>query len=438
MAKLPIPSGPILVVGDIMCDHYIWGEVERISPEAPVQVVTWEREANRPGGAANAAMNLAALGCDVHLSGVLGRDLQGEWLLGTLREHGIGTSGIVMSSTRATIVKTRVMARSQHILRIDREAREPIDDAEERALIARVSKLRERAAGILCSDYSKGVLTGPVLRACLTGARAFTVVDPKSKDLRKYRGASLLTPNERELMDAETTKTRRRQRTSRHGRDEIIRERAESIIRHHGFRSLLVTRGASGLDLFESDRRRITRTHIPALQRHEVFDVTGAGDTVAAVMTLAGASGLELSDAARLANAAAGLVVGSVGTAVADADALERIMSGESSQARAKVLPQSVLRTRLTEARRQGSVVVFTSGVFETLNVGDLRALQHARAQGDLLVVGVQGNSEAGQRRAELVAALRFVDYVTLYAERSPAALVKTLQPDVVVRGLRL
>jgi D-beta-D-heptose 7-phosphate kinase/D-beta-D-heptose 1-phosphate adenosyltransferase len=435
MDKLPIPSGPILVVGDIMCDHYIWGEVERISPEAPVQVVKWEREANRPGGAANAAMNLAALGCEVHLVGILGRDDEGGWLLAKLQSQRIGTSGIVVSKRRATIVKTRVMARGQHMLRIDREPREPIDGADHATMLAAVSKLKTGAAGILCSDYNKGVLSTQMLRGCLAGTRAFTVVDPKRRDFRAYRGARLLTPNERELIEAGTAKTRTT-KTRRHEdatRDDIIRTHAESVMRQYGFRSLLVTRGASGMDLFEANRRQISRTHVPALQRHEVFDVTGAGDTVAAVMTLGAASGLALPDAARLANAAAGLVVGSVGTTVADAEALRQIISGESSQARSKVLPRAALAARLSEARHSGAVVVFTSGAFDALGVDDLRALQRARAQGDLLVVGVQAKGKGGHQRAELVAALRFVDYVAEFEEKTPAALVRALQPDIVI-----
>jgi D-beta-D-heptose 7-phosphate kinase/D-beta-D-heptose 1-phosphate adenosyltransferase len=427
MVKLPTPRGPIIVVGDIMCDHYVWGDVDRISPEAPVQVLKWEREANLPGGAANAAMNLAALGCEVHLVGTIGRDAEGSWLLGSLRSNGIGTSGVTRSKGRATIVKTRVVARSQHLLRIDREPRAPIDEPDVRQMLAAIGKLTKRAAGILCSDYNKGVLSVPVLRACLGRGSAFTVVDPKSRDFRKYRGAHLLTPNERELMDASGDSD-----PEMRG-DAIVRRRARFVMRRYGFKALLVTRGASGMDLFGSTRNQIEITHIPALQRHEVFDVTGAGDTVAAAMVMGGASGLALPEAARLANAAAGLVVGSVGTAVADRDALERIMNGESSQARAKVLARAALAARIKDARRQGLVVALTSGTYDTLSVTDLRALQRARAECDVLVVGVQARGEVGQKRAELVAALRFVDYVTVFSDGSAASLARALRPDRVV-----
>ncbi len=427
MAELPIPSAPILVVGDIMCDHYVWGDVERISPEAPVQVLRWEREADRPGGAANAALNLAALGCRVRLVGVIGNDDPGRWVLRTLTRAGIDTRGVVRSSDRPTTLKTRVMARGQHMLRIDRETRAPLSARDERLVVAAVRRGRKTAAGTVCSDYDKGVLTSQVFRAILEGrGKAFVAVDPKSSNFRKYRGADLLTPNEKELDDA----------TPGHAsptRDADIKRRAESLIRTLGFKAILVTRGSSGMDLFEADRRTIRRTHIPALQRHEVFDVTGAGDTVAAVLTMAVAAGVTLADAARIANAAAGIVVGMVGTAVAEPDTLARMIGGESSQARSKVLTTKALAARMAEARGNGSTVVFTSGSFDSLSVDDLRALQRARAQGELLVVGVNGDPSTGPQRAEMLAALRFVDYVTLFPDRSAAKIIRELRPDIVV-----
>ena len=203
MAKLPVPSAPILVVGDIMCDHYVWGDVERISPEAPVQVLRWEREADRPGGAANAALNLAALGCRVRLVGVIGNDEPGRWLLRTLKRARIDTKGVIRSSDRPTTLKTRVMARGQHMLRIDRETRAPLSARDERLVVGAVKKARKTAAGIVCSDYDKGVLTRQVFRAIVERrGKTFVAVDPKSRNFRKYRGADLLTPNEKELAEA--------------------------------------------------------------------------------------------------------------------------------------------------------------------------------------------------------------------------------------------
>ena len=275
----------------------------------------------------------------------------------------------------------------------------------------------------MCSDYDKGVLTKRVFRAIVEGrGHAFVAVDPKSRNFRKYRGADLLTPNEKELADAAPGHIGATP-------DAEIKRRAESLMRTLGFKAILVTRGSSGMDLFEADRRTIRRTHIPALQRHEVFDVTGAGDTVAAVLTMAVAAGVPLAEAARVANAAAGIVVGMVGTAVAEPDTLARMIGGEASQARSKVLTPEALAARIAEARGNGSNVVFTSGSFDSLNVHDLRALQQARAQGELLVVGVNGDASTAHQRAEMLAALRFVDYVTLLPERAPQGSFAACDP---------
>lgn len=418
----------MLVVGDIMCDHYVWGDVDRISPEAPVQVLRWEREANRPGGAANAAMNLASLGCRVHLVGLVGKDDAGQWLLRTLKAAGVDTRGIIESPVRATTLKTRVIGRGQHMLRIDRETRMPISPRDERSLVASLRRLRGRIAGVVCSDYHKGVLSDRVLAAALRGARPpVSVVDPKGRDYGRYRGADLITPNEKELMEAVADSD-----PLVHD-DAVVRRRTEWLIRRMRFPAVLVTRGGRGMDLFETDARAIRRTHIPALQRHEVFDVTGAGDTVAAVLAMAVSGGMPRADAARAANAAAGIVVGMIGTGVADPDTLARLIGGEASQARAKVLSRRALAARVAEARAGGATVVFTSCTFDGLNASDLRTLHRARAQGDLLVVGISDRSRTASPQAELLAALRCVDYVTLFAERTASRLIRALRPDLVL-----
>ena len=439
---IPVAPAPILVVGDIMCDHYLWGDVERISPEAPVQVLRWEREADRPGGAANVAMNLSALGCRVNLVGLIGKDDAGRWLLRALRSRGVNTSGVVQSSERPTTLKTRVIARGQHVLRIDRETRGAISSKDERRLVGAVRKLARRSSAIICSDYGKGALSERLLGAALNVARGrFIVVDPKGHDFSKYRGADLLTPNEKELVEATAVAK------ATADIDGTLPARAESLIRKLGLKALLVTRGAKGMDLFERNGRSIHRTHVAASQRHEVFDVTGAGDTVAAVMALSAAAGWPLPDAARMANAAAGIVVGMVGTAVTDSETLARVVAGEASQARSKVLPRASLAARLAEARARGAAIVFTNGIFDVLHVGHLHLLQRARALGELLVVGVNDDASVARlrgagnpivpaaQRAEILAALRFVDYVTVFPEPTPVQLIRTLRPDVLVKG---
>ena len=456
--QIPVAPGPILVVGDIICDHYVWGDVERISPEAPVQVLRWEREADRPGGAANVAMNLAALGCKVCLAGVVGRDAAGRWLLKTLRARGIDTSGIILSVARPTTTKTRVIARGQHMIRIDRESRLALSAKDESLLVSAIKRARAKLAGVICSDYGKGVLTASVLAAAgrrparASGSehsrRPIVLVDPKGHDFSKYRGADLLTPNEKELMEADLTNLGPRGNLGNPAN--LVESRAQLLIDRLALKGLLVTRGAEGMDLFEADPTRggkVRHTHIPVLQRHEVFDVTGAGDTVAAVMGLAISAGMPWAEAARLANAAAGIVVGTVGTAVAEAETLARVIAGEASQARSKVLSRSALSNRVGEARAHGERVVLTNGCFDLLHTGHLHLLQRARALGDILVVAINDDASVkrlkGQgrpltpeaQRAEMLAALRFVDYVTLFSESTPLRLIQAVRPDVLVKG---
>lgn len=482
---MPNAERPVLVVGDLICDHYVWGDVERISPEAPVQVLRWAREADRPGGAANVAMNLAALGCRVRVAGVVGADRDGRWLTRALRARGIDTRGILTVRDRPTAQKTRIIARGQHLLRIDREEIAPLNRADERRLVARLGRLLAGVSGVICSDYGKGVLSPPVLSAVLRPStdrmrgkairRPLVLVDPKGHDFLKYRGADILTPNEKELLEA----TRGAAGTNPDSEQDLAR-RARWLIRQTGLQALLLTRGAKGMDLFEVEtdragrrpglldpavrrepdrrpdlqvrhlrqiRRSLRRTHIPVLQKHEVYDVTGAGDTSAAVMGMAVFRGLPFVDAARLANAAAGIVVSSIGTTVVDRKTLGQVTNGAFSPSRSKILSLSALRKRVGEARSHGAKIVFTNGCFDLLHGGHLNLLHRARALGDLLVVGLNDDRSVrrlkgtdrplmGQTvRAELLASLRFVDYVTLFSDPTPLRLIRTLRPDVLVKG---
>ncbi|MFQ5694195.1 MAG: bifunctional heptose 7-phosphate kinase/heptose 1-phosphate adenyltransferase, partial [Nitrospinota bacterium] len=220
---------PVLVVGDLIFDHYLWGDVERVSPEAPVQVLRWEREADQPGGAANVARNLASLGCRVRLAGVVGRDAEGRRLLRDLRAEGVDTSGVLAVGDRPTSRKIRVVARGQHLLRIDREVALPLGRADERRLASAVRRLARGASGIICSDYAKGVLGRDVLAAVFAGrSRPPVLVDPKERDFRRYRGADVLTPNEREVVEATRVLADAR------GRRPGLEERARWLMRRAG------------------------------------------------------------------------------------------------------------------------------------------------------------------------------------------------------------
>ena len=442
-----LPSGqlgPVLVVGDLICDRYLWGDVDRISPEAPVQVVQWQGEAERAGGGANVALNLAALGCEVYVAGVVGRDGAGRWLMRALKRRGVHTDAVVISAERATTRKLRIVARGQQLLRVDQEDRDPIAAGDAQVLVRALKPLVRRAAGIICSDYGKGTLSPSVLEVLLRrpakhrpGDRHPRVlVDPMGRDYSRYRGADILTPNERELTEATAALD---------GAD--LASRAERVRRISRVAAVLITRGAHGMDLFEFGRGPTTRVHVAASQAHEVYDVTGAGDTVAAVMGMGAFQGLPLAEAARLATAAAGVVVSQVGTAVVDAETLARITQGASTASGIKVLARSAIRMRVQEARARGSRVVFTNGCFDVLHTGHLHLLQRARALGDLLVVGINNDRSVQrlkgpdrplvghQQRAEILAGLGCVDYVTIFSEPTPLKLIRSMRPDILVKG---
>lgn len=445
--KSPFPSGgrigSVLVVGDLICDRYLWGDVDRISPEAPVQVLQWQREADRPGGAANVALNLAALGCEVHVAGFVGRDAPGRWLIRTLTRQGVNTDAVIASDIRATTRKLRIVARGQQLLRVDREDREDVDARDERALLAALRPKARRALGIICSDYGKGVLSPIVLDLLLNrsgnprrGRAPRVLVDPKGRDYSRYRGADILTPNEKELLEATAE-------LNHAG----LSSRAERVGQIAKVGAVLITRGAHGMDLFEFTRGETGHLHVPAFQTHEVYDVTGAGDTVAAVMGLGAFRGLPLAEAARLATAAAGVVVSQVGTAVVDGDTLTRITQGVSAASSSKIKSRAAICARVKEGRTRGEKIVFTNGCFDILHTGHLHLLQRARALGDLLVVGVNDDRSIRRlkgpgrplirhaERAEVLAALGCVDYVTVFSEPTPLKLIRAIRPDVLVKG---
>lgn len=294
----------IAVVGDLMLDEYIWGDVHRISPEAPVPVVRVRRRTHIPGGAANAAAGIVALGGTAQLVGVVGDDEAGRTLLASLDERGIGRDGIVASNGRATTTKTRVIAQNQQVVRTDVEELEPPDSGVDAELADAVVKAADGASALVVSDYGKGAVSARVAEAAISSSDGPVIVDPKGGDYSKYRGATVITPNVHELELAT-----RVQITG----DDTLAEAAGLLRAQLDGTAVLVTRGADGMSLF-GDANRLD---IPAVA-HSVYDVTGAGDTVVAVLATALGAGAELGDAARLANRAAGVVVGKVGTATVE------------------------------------------------------------------------------------------------------------------------
>jgi len=313
---------PIAVLGDVMLDRYVWGDVSRISPEAPVPVVLAGRETTRLGGAANVAANLRSLGAEVRLVGAVGADDGGATLRGELEAAGVGVSGLLSLRGRSTTEKTRILARNQQVVRLDREDAAELSEADGAALVERLRGALEGARALLISDYGKGVIGSRVLAIALeeAGRRSIPVsVDPKETHFFQYKNVTTITPNVHEAGAALGRKLVTDEEVRSGGRE--LRERLDA-------ESVLITRGERGMSLVERERF----THLPALAR-EVYDVTGAGDTVVATMCLAHAGGASLPEAAELSNIAASIVIREVGTASATPGAILRVLR-ESHDAR--------------------------------------------------------------------------------------------------------
>lgn len=312
------PGKRILVIGDVILDQYIWGDVERISPEAPVPIVKVVKETYRLGGAANSAANICNLGGKISIVSAVGNDENGDRLCGMLSDIGAEIKGIARNDSRSTVVKTRVIAHHQHVVRIDREMNDQIDGSVRGEIIAHAEEVIPNVDAVLISDYDKGIIGKSVLDKVISCAKKYNrlvVVDPKMRNFWHYAGATLVTPSKKEASAAVNMVIRT---------EEDVFAAGRSILGRLGLQGLLITRGEEGMTLFQTNgisRDGIDATHIPAVAR-DVFDVTGAGDTVAAVITLCLASGADLLRAARVANFAAGVVVGKVGTACATTEEL--------------------------------------------------------------------------------------------------------------------
>jgi len=294
----------ILVVGDVMLDRYWWGSVNRISPEAPVPIVQMEKTSLVAGGAANVAANLAGLGATPYLFGIKGDDAEGELMTTVLAERGIENHSILPIASRKTTIKTRIVAHSQHVVRIDQETSEPLGEAEADSVLLKISELVGDIDGVIVSDYAKGFLTDYLIRSLIDNLRAankLLIVDPKGRDFSRYKGASVITPNKKEAAEASLQES---------SSPDVVVRSGERLMKDLSLDALLITEGENGMTLFQSSGE--TR-HFESLARN-VYDVTGAGDTVIATFTAAAATGANFVDAAKLANAAAGLVVGKIGT----------------------------------------------------------------------------------------------------------------------------
>ena len=434
---LRLPTLRTLVVGDLMLDEYLWGKTERISPEAPVAIVDVSRDDLRLGGAGNVINNLATLGCQVAVLSVVGDDVDGHKLAERLAAKGIAHPGIIFEPGRLTTRKTRILAGHQQVLRIDREIRAPISTASEDQLLAAACIALNNCDLLLLSDYQKGVLTDRITMALIAMAnqlRVPVVVDPKGASYRKYRGATLLTPNRKEAQVATGIEI-----------SDIpsLEAVGKTLCASLALNALLITRSEEGMSVFYPDGRHLP---LPTLAR-EVFDVSGAGDTVLALIGVGLAAGLEVAQAAKIANIGAGIVVAKLGTSTVTTDELLRAAMHQEDDPQSKIHDRSILARLLSVERERGKKIVFTNGCFDLLHVGHVKYLQQARRLGDLLVLGL--NTDASIRRlkgpkrplideaerAHILAALGCIDYVVLFDEETPYELIQLLRPDILVKG---
>src|SRR6202044_1484055 len=431
----------VLVIGDIMLDRYIHGDVERISPEAPVPVLRHARRYERAGGAANVAMNLAGLGCQPTLSGFWGNDAEQGELAAILKHNGVDTVGVVTSSL-PTISKTRIVGRTQQLLRLDIESRDTPPAAEAADLQQRATDLVAKVHAVILSDYAKGALSVALCEAVIRAAHSAAIpipADPKTPDFSKYNGATTVCPNLGELSAATGIPA--------HRIDDLLAA-GQALVPEHDFKFLTVTMSEKGISVLRPAAAGNTGIYHSPARAREVFDVSGAGDTVIATLAASVAGGLKVETAVELANLAAGIVVSKVGTVPIAAHELVAVLTPSSGlTAGEKILDLDRLKLRIAEWRSSGETIVFTNGCFDLLHVGHITLLEDCHRFGSKLVLGL--NSDASVRRlkgptrpivsererARVMAALAAVDAVVLFQEDTPLELIRALKPNVLVKG---
>ncbi len=435
----------IAIIGDIILDEYLIGNVQRISPEAPVPVHHVQNVFHSAGGAANVALNISHLGGEVMLFGVLGQDATAEHLKDLLKKNNISSQFLITSDDRPSIKKTRVLANNQQIVRVDWEQTQPIPDELQKKLLQSLEG--QKPDVIVISDYGKGLLQKKLVEGIIAFAKKNnipSVVDPKGKDFARYNGAFVITPNKKEALEAVNIDA------LAHESAQKIAERLFSQFKPENF---LVTLGAEGMQLANKNEKTGELSHkfFPAKPR-QVFDVSGAGDTVVAVISLCLAANLSLEEAVPLANLAAGRVVEKIGTQPIflhefEEELAQTHLQSSFSDSRKKVLETQVLAKILGARGIRSKKIVFTNGCFDLLHVGHLDYLEKARALGDCLVVAINTDESIRElkgakrpiqnleSRARLLAGLACVDYVTFFSESTPLATIKAISPDILVKG---
>jgi len=425
----------VLVVGDVMLDRYVYGEVTRISPEAPVPILTVTREVAMPGGAGNVVRNLIALEAATAFVSVVGDDQAGSDLTGLIGGQQGVEPWLLVQGGRTTTLKTRYIAQGQHLIRADREETIALPEKLAERLIRIASDAMAATSVTVLSDYRKGVLGADVAPRLIAAAKALgrkVIVDPKGTDYSRYSGADVVTPNRRELAEATGLAV-----DSESG----IVAAAQVLLQRFGFGAVLVTRSEDGMSLVTNDAVR----HYPGEAR-EVFDVSGAGDTVVATLAAALAMDVPVFEAARLANIAGGIVVAKVGTAVARQNDLLAALTPVTGALRKVVTPAAAAEAA-ERWRTRGYTVGFTNGCFDLLHPGHVHLLEQCRAMCDRLIVGM--NSDASVKRlkgptrpvqpeaarAAVLASLASVDLVCMFEDDTPLAVLKLIKPDLLMKG---
>jgi D-beta-D-heptose 7-phosphate kinase/D-beta-D-heptose 1-phosphate adenosyltransferase len=436
MIDLQGKSPKLLVIGDLMIDHYLWGSCERISPEAPVQVVNVKSESVVLGGAGNVINNLNALGAQVDVISVIGGCEISDELKTLLTDIKVDTQYLITQNDRITSKKSRIIASQQQVVRYDRESTDEISSESQKEILDTFRSIIADYDAVLLSDYGKGVLTKELTASLIAIANKNSkkvLVDPKGLDYSKYKGAFLLTPNKKEASEA----------TQVNIKDDA--SLAQAIIQLKTECNLdvsLITLSEQGVAIYDDK----LRTH-PTVAR-EVFDVTGAGDTVLASLGYALACGYEIDDAVEFANLAAGVVVGKIGSATATLNEIieyESSLNKSTSDEHIKTLGE--IATLSEELKARGKKIIFTNGCFDILHAGHVRYLETAKSYGDILILGLNSDRSVTALKGEgrpiniqldrayILAALEAVDYVVVFDEDTPYDLIKAIKPHVLVKG---
>ena len=426
----------ILVIGDLMIDHYLWGSCDRISPEAPVQVVNVKKESSVLGGAGNVINNLVTLGSVVDVISVIGNDSVANELKSLLEKIDVPTSNLVVENNRKTSKKSRLIASQQQVLRYDMESIDDINENSHKQIIQTLEKNIDKYSSIILSDYGKGVLTTNLTKEIIKIANKNSIkvlVDPKGKDYSKYKGSYTLTPNKKEAMEA----------TNIDIKDESsLIEALKSLKTQCDLEVSLITLSEQGIAIFDDEL-----TIKPTVAR-EVYDVTGAGDTVIASIAFALGNNLDIKDATYFANLAAGVVVGKIGSATTTLDEIyEYEYSLHKSNSTSHIKTFDEIKTLSSKLHNQGKKIVFTNGCFDILHVGHVKYLEVAKSYGDVLILGLNADSSVRKLkgptrpintqddRAYILASLESVDYVVIFEEETPYELIKLIKPHVLVKG---